>query len=190
MTEDLARTVRSGPLTPVELGALAANANARKVALWHVLTVERQLGEDAVADALSEVLGLTRVRIDAVHIQREALKVLTPRVARQYVCLPLEINARNVTLAMANPQDVYAIDAVQFSSSRRVQPVVACRREILDGIDKHYPQVSASAHAVDSELVAFAGADEALDLDRDDATQPAEAAAIVSMCHDILFAAV
>src|SRR5215510_5476356 len=101
---------------------------------------DKQLPEDIFADALSESLGLTRVRIAAVHIAPEALKVLTRRVARQYVCLPLEVTKRKVILAMANPQDMLTIDAVQFASNRRVQPVVASRSEILEGIDRYYPE--------------------------------------------------
>ena len=40
---------------------------------------------------------------------------------------------------MANPLDHEAILDVQFASSRDVQPVVACRTEILVGIEQHYP---------------------------------------------------
>src|SRR4029077_7556507 len=107
MANELERTGYPGGLAHGELDLLAASAKARNVALWHVLTVERRLPEDIVADALSESLGPTRIRIDAVDIQPGALKVLTPPVARRYVCLPLEITDSKVTLAMANPQDIY-----------------------------------------------------------------------------------
>jgi type IV pilus assembly protein PilB len=194
MAKELERTAPPGVLAHGELDLLAASAKARNVALWHVLTVERRLPEDVVADALSESLGLTRTRIDTVHVQPDALKVLTLPVARRYVCLPLELTDSNVTLAMANPQDIYAIDAVRFASNRRVQPVVACRREILSAINRYYAQPSADpspiAPIADIGLVAFEGGDDAIDLDRDEATQPADAAAIVSVCHQILFAAV
>ncbi|HEY3158927.1 MAG TPA: GspE/PulE family protein [Vicinamibacterales bacterium] len=190
MSNELERTGRPARLARGELDLLAASAQARNVALWHVLTVERRLPEDAVASALCESLGFTRVRLDAVPIQPEALKVLTPLVARKYVCLPLQLTDSNVVLAMANPQDVYAIDAVQAAADRRVQPVVATRREILKGIATHYAQVSPGPRAsADTELT-LAGGDDAVDLDQDEASQPPEAAAIVAVCHQILFAAV
>ena len=40
---------------------------------------------------------------------------------------------------MANPLDHEAIVDVQFASSRDVRPVVACRSEILVGLERHYP---------------------------------------------------
>jgi type IV pilus assembly protein PilB len=194
MANELERTGLPAGLGHGELDLLAASAKSRNVALWHVLTVERRLPEDVVADALSESLGLTRISLDGVHIQPDALKVLTPPVARRYICLPLEITAGDVTLAMANPQDIYAIDAVRFASNRRVRPVVACRREILNGINRYYAQTSTSADSaiggIEADLVAFEGGDDAIDLDHDEAAQPADAAAIVSVCHQILFAAV
>src|SRR5215208_4384341 len=163
---ELERTAFPGPMARPDLDALVVSAHRRNVPLWHVLTVEQRLPEDAVADALSASLGLTRVRIDALDIAPDALKLLTPRVARQYVCLPIAMTPKRVTLAMANPQDVSAIDAVQFASSRNVQPVIACRREILDGIDRHYPQHARSADAApEPGVFTAADGDDLIDLD-------------------------
>jgi len=191
MAKELERTSYPAGFGHDELDLLAASAKARNVALWHVLTVERRLPEDVVADALSESLGLARVRLDALHIQPEALRLMTPPTARKYVCLPVEVTARTLTLAMANPQDIYAIDAVRCAADRPVQPVVASRREILRGIERHYPPCSSAADvANDSGVATLADADDAIDLDHDEAAQPPEAAAIVAVCHQILFAAV
>ncbi|HYS27466.1 MAG TPA: ATPase, T2SS/T4P/T4SS family [Vicinamibacterales bacterium] len=180
MSKELERTGRPAGFAHGELDLLTASAKARNVALWHVLTVERRLPEDVVASALSESLGFSRVRLDAVQVQPEALKLLPPPVARKYVCLPLELTDRKLVLAMANPQDIHAIDAVQSVTDRRVHPVVATRREILKGIDRHYAQISTAPRV-------FAETDLA---PADEASQPAEAAAIVAVCHQILFAAV
>jgi len=156
-----------------------------------VLTVERRLPEDIVADALSESLGLTRVRLDVINIQPEALKLMTPPTARRYVCLPVEVTAKTLTLAMANPQDIYAIDAVRCAADRPVQPVVASRREILRAIERHYAQSAPAADvATRTDVATPADADDAIDLDHDEASQSPEAAAIVAVCHQILFAAV
>ena len=190
MSKELERTGHPAGLAHGELDLLTASAKARNVALWHVLSVERRLPEEVVANALSESLGFTRVQLDAFPIQPEALKVLTQPVARKYVCLPLEVTERNLVLAMANPQDVYAIDAVQSAVDRRVQPVVATRREILKGINRCYAQGSPAPRVFADTDLTVAGGDDAIDLDRDEATQPAEAAAIVAVCHQILFAAV
>src|SRR2546426_28992 len=190
MGNELERTGSPAGLAYGELDLLAASAKARNVALWHVLSVERRLPEEIVADALSESLGVRRVRIDDVRIEADALKVLEPPLARRYVCLPLALTASDIVVAMANPQDTYAIDAVRSRSDRRVQPVVASRREILKGIDKHYAQAfTATGGLADAELAPFAG-DDVVDLDQDEASQPPEAAPIIEVCHQILFAAV
>jgi len=189
MSKELERTRHPAGFAHGELDLLTASAKARNVALWHVLTVERRLPEDVVATALSESLGFSRVRLDAARVQPEALKLLPPPVARKYVCLPLELTDRKLVLAMANPQDIHAIDAVQSVTDHRVHPVVATRREILKGIDRHYAQDSTAPRVFADTDLALAG-DDAIDLDRDEESQPAEAAAIVAMCHQILFAAV
>jgi type IV pilus assembly protein PilB len=190
MPNELERTGYPAGLPHAELDVLAASAKARNVALWHVLTAERRLPEEIVADALSRSLGLRRVRIDALRIHADALKVISPPAARRYVCLPVELTPTQVVLAMANPQDTFAIDAVQSASNRRVQPVVASRRDILSGIDRHYGPVSTTDAGADTGLVEYADLDDAIDLDQDEASQPPDAAAIVAVCHQVLFAAV
>jgi type IV pilus assembly protein PilB len=190
MNRDLEPIARPGGLSRAAVDALAASARQRNVALWHVLTVEERWPEEAVADALSLTLGVPRVRLEGLRIQPDALKIIAPRVARQHICLPIRVTAKELTLAMANPQNMAAIDAVQFSSNRRVQPVVACRREILDGIDRYYPRgIAATDVSATRALVAFSGGDEGLDLDADETSQSADVAPIVSVCHQILFAA-
>ena len=184
----------SGTLASGEIAALAIQAKARKVALWDVLTAERRLSEDAVADALSRWLKVPRVRLDSIGVESAAVKMLTRRLARRHVCLPLRLTPRKLVLAMANPQDDHAIQDVQFASSRRVQPVVAGRTEILNGIEKYYEAATTPATGAtiaDADVfTALVGEDDVMDLDHTDPSQLPETAPAVHACRRILLAAV
>ena len=189
MTQQLARILQSsGALTGHELDNSLRLANARNMSLWDVLTLERQVPEDVLADAFSTWLKLPRVRIDSVDIEPAAVRAVAGSLARKHICLPIRLKgSKNLVLAMTNPLDDRAIQDVQFASSRTVELVVAGRTEILIGIEKHY----SSAAPVDTEPTVAAGdvfvtcGRDELDLDQID-PPVSDLAPAVHLCNLIL----
>src|SRR4029077_10983010 len=99
-----------------------------------------------LAETFSHALNLPRVDLAATAVEAPALKAVTARLARKHTCLPIRLSGKTLVLAMANPLDRTAIQDVEFASSRKVQPVVASRTEILRSIKKHYPTESPRAN--------------------------------------------
>jgi len=187
MSEQLqAILARTGTLTDHELEVSLRLATARNMSLWDSLVLERQIPEEALAEAFSRDLKLPRVRLDSVEIQTSALRAVAAGLARKHTCLPLRLARNKIVLAMSNPLDEDAIQDVQFASSRQVERVVASRTEILNGIEIHYPSSATprDAEAKSSEPSAVGGvAAEAGELifDRVDSLQPAESAPAVHL---------
>ena len=191
MSQELVSILRhSGALTSQELEISLGQATARNVPLWDILVLERQVPEDTLAEAFSTWLKLPRVRLDSTEIETAAVKTLTGWLARKHTCLPIRVTAKHIVLAMANPLDRQAIQDVQFASSRQVQPVVASRTEILNGILRHYSPNGPSA--ADAKVVAegafliSTGDRDALDLDCDEPTLAAEISPAVQLCRQII----
>src|SRR5437870_188327 len=192
MDQNLARVNRvSLALSSTELAVIARQASARNVTLWDVLTFDRRLSDDAVADSLSVWLKLPRVRIDSAHVEPAATQLVSHHVARRHICLPLRLLRGSLVLAMANPEDGVAISEVQSTSSRALWPVVAARSEILKGIDRHYaPAVSRAIDpaALPEPLVAVVG-DDVVDLDQPDSLERSDIAPVVDVCRRVVLAA-
>jgi type IV pilus assembly protein PilB len=122
MSEQLqAILARTGTLTDQELEVSLRLATARKMSLWDSLVLERQVPEEALAEAFSRELKLPRVRLDAVEIQASAVRAVAAGLARKHTCLPLRLARNKIVLAMSNPLDEDAIQDVQFASSRQVE---------------------------------------------------------------------
>src|SRR6266850_3708101 len=139
MSDHLATILRvTGALSAEELALSIRQAASRNLPLWDVLVEERRVSEEALAQALAARLKLPRVRIESLDIQPAAVKAVSGTLARKHMCLPISIDGRRMVLAMANPLDQQARQDVQFASNRRVEPVVACRHDILSGIEKYY----------------------------------------------------
>ena len=152
---------------------------------------KKQYSEDALAEGFANWLKLPRVRIASLVIDPEAAKTISEKVALKYQCLPLKIEGQRLVMAMANPADYDAIQDVQFMSGYTVQPVVATRSEILDGIqgiyntDEHL-QDFLSQVSDTSEFAFIHDESENVDLDQAESRSAADTAPVIKMCNLIL----
>lgn len=196
MSQELVKLLQhSGALTSQELELSLGQASARNVSLWDVLVLERQVPEDTLAEAFSTWLKMPRVQLDSTEIEAVAVNAVAGWLARKYTCLPVRVAGKHLVLAMANPLDREAILDVQFASSRQVQPVVACRSEILTGIQRYYspgelPAAEAKTVAEGAFLV-LTGERDVLDLDQDELPQASPGASpAVQLCSRIILEAI
>jgi type IV pilus assembly protein PilB len=96
------------------------------------------VNEDALIDALCRQYALTPVALSQLDLEPEVLALVPAAVAAKYEVLPLRRTESGLTLAMADPTNVSAIDDVAFVTNLRVVPVVASRTAIRQAIDRNY----------------------------------------------------
>src|ERR1700676_1139451 len=113
-------------------------ARQKGVSLLELLLNQKGFSEEGLADGFAEWLKVPRVRVASLTIDPDAAKAIKEKIALKHQCLPLKIEGTRLVMAMANPADYDAIQDVQFVSGFTVQPVVATRAEILDGIEELY----------------------------------------------------
>jgi len=101
--------------------------------------------------------------------QPEALKLIPEVVARRYNAIPMTISGRTMEVAMADPTDIFALEAFAAQSRMRIKPVAASAQEVRDAIDFNYKsygaieeqisRVSVPAEETDEKLVISAATD-------------------------------
>jgi len=79
-----------------------------------------------------------RPRLQKHLIQPEALTLIPEAMARKYVAIPLEINGNVLQVAMANPSDILALEALATRSQMRIEPEIASAEEVQEAIDFNY----------------------------------------------------
>ncbi len=67
-----------------------------------------------------------------------ALALIPEAMARKYLAIPVEISGNTLRVAMANPVDLFALDALTAQSQMRIDPAPASVEDILDAIDFNY----------------------------------------------------
>jgi hypothetical protein len=131
--------VRSGYITPQHLeealrvqviygGRLGTNL----VELGHI-------NVDQLAEALSKVVGFPPATAELFEAADEkTLKTIPPDVAEKHECFPLKLDGRKLHMAMINPQDIAAVDALSFKTGLRIVPYVVPEMRLFYYMEKRY----------------------------------------------------
>ncbi len=134
--------------TPVDVlrqhGRLSADAldRARRIAsesgepIEPILTKLGLVSERDMAEAFSSCLGIDIAALDDVTPDPVLLASLSPLFLRHFQVLPLGEAEGVLQLAMANPLDAYAADAIALVTGREVGRVVATATDIESALDR------------------------------------------------------
>ncbi|MFC2002291.1 GspE/PulE family protein, partial [Chloroflexota bacterium] len=68
----------------------------------------------------------------------EALQLIPEAMARKYIAIPLALDGNTLRVAMANPSDIFALEALASRSQMRIKAEVASAEEIQEAIDFNY----------------------------------------------------
>lgn len=106
--------------------------------MGEILTEMSYVSEEKLAQALSAQLGIPYVDLNTAAVEPEAIELLRESVARKNLAIPLSIDKKFITVAMADPLDFEAIHDISFVTGREVKPAVAPLKEIKAAIRRFY----------------------------------------------------
>ena len=106
--------------------------------------------EPDLAKVLAETLLLPYVNLFDPEIPETVTKLIKPEIARKYQVIPVRKDGKSIVLAMADPMDLEAMDAIRFATGSNITPALAMGSEIEDAIKKYYDheQVMHKPHPV------------------------------------------
>lgn len=95
-----------------------------------------------LAKVKAQVLKIEFVDIRTSSVSPEALNVLPESVANKYACLPISVDVANklLTVAMADPVDLEAIEFVERKTGYKLKPLLAERTQLSKEIQSRYAQ--------------------------------------------------
>ncbi len=99
--------------------------------------------ESDLLTALSRIYDMPAVDLANFDVDRNSVELLPADVAVKFSAVPIRKVGRTLTLAMADPLNLYAIDDIKFIVGLEVQPVVAAESAIKKTIDRFYGTANA-----------------------------------------------
>ena len=94
--------------------------------------------EEDIAQALTCQYGFPYLPLKNYEIDCELIRIIPEHVARQYCLIPIDKIGKNLTLAMANPLNIQAIEDIEMSTNCVVQTFVSTASDVRKAIEKYY----------------------------------------------------
>lgn len=152
--------VESGIITEEQLqDTLKTKEKSKK--LGDALVEKRYITEHQLIEVLEFQLGIPHISLYRYPIDTKLLNLVPLELAKRKLLIPLRKEGNQLTVAMNDPMDYYAIDDLRMATGLQISPVIATKDDILQAINKYYHMQSASSGS---------SLDSAIGLDDDEST--------------------
>ena len=144
--------VTEGLISQEQLDRALGEQKGTSEKLGSILVRLTLLTEEQLIGFLSRQYGIPSITLSQLDIDPEVLRLVPAQIAKKYEVLPVKRAGNALTLAMADPTNVFALDDVAFMTNLQVLPVVASQVAIRKAIDRNYESQTTAITGVLSEL--------------------------------------
>ena len=87
---------------------------------------------------LGEQYGIPYIDLDSQTIAPEVIRLIPPGIVQKHLVIPVAKAGTTLTMAMADPTNVFAVDDIKFMTGLKVELKVATESAIRRAIDRFY----------------------------------------------------
>ena len=145
------------------------------------------ISEEQYLQSLSDQLNIPFVNLKDTAIGQSIIKKAPARLVQHYKVMPIEFEDGVLTIALSNPQHMWALEDIGMNLGCEVRPVLASEDQILEAIRRYY---GVGADTVEEILAQKDGAFEEPTVGDEDGSQDiesrAEDASVIKLVDQIL----
>jgi type IV pilus assembly protein PilB len=122
--------VEGGLLTQKQLEQALPFQKKSNLKLGQFLVREGIVSEVQIVDLVSNQLKLEKYRPDKHLIDMELARIIPADIAHKYTVAPLQKNGMLITVAMSDPLDINALDAIEVFTNCEVEAVICTEQQL------------------------------------------------------------
>ncbi len=106
--------------------------------LGKILVEKGYISQKDLVVVMSRYLNIPPIDLTKYKINKDVLELIPEKAARQYSLLPISKIGKTITVAMADPFNIFAIDDLKALTKFKIEPVIATENDIKEAIVKYY----------------------------------------------------
>lgn len=107
--------------------------------LSEIIIAQKFVKENDLILALSEGLNFPLIDLKRFKLDAEVLRLIPGPIARRYQIIPISRIGDVLTVAMADPLNIFAIDHLESLTHHKINPIISSPSEIIQSLDVAYP---------------------------------------------------
>ena len=147
--------VDEGIITPEQLEEALQEQRTKGGRLEMILITREYVTQDVIMAFVGTQLGIPHVSLTEITIPPEVIASVPDSIAVNHCLMPVFIKDKKLTVAMADPLNVFAMDDVKMMTGFEVEPAIASEADIKAMHKKYYGDnaghKTASSKAVDAK---------------------------------------
>lgn len=132
--------VRTGLITPEQLEQAKEAQKAQGGFIGSRLVEAGFLTQEDMLETMSQQYGIPIIELDDYEIEEHVLQLIPHNLAFKHGLIPLVQKDTTLTIAMADPSNILALNDVKFITGLDIQVVLSSEANIKSGHEKHYEQ--------------------------------------------------
>ena len=94
--------------------------------------------EEQIAQAITIQYGFPYLPLQSYEVDPALIKIIPENVARQYCLIVVDKIGNTMTIAMANPLNLQAVEDIELMSGCKVQAFVSTMTDINNALNQYY----------------------------------------------------
>jgi len=130
--------IKKGIVSKQQFESAREESKNKGLPINKVLISKGIVKEKDIASVISERLGIPFMDLSDYLIDADVIKLVPESIAQRYKLIPLFKIGQTLTVAMADPQDINAMDQVRLKSGCEIDAVLATETDIKNAMDQYY----------------------------------------------------
>lgn len=108
--------------------------------IGEILIEEGLVTEDDIMSTLEQQLGIERVDLSMLVVDKEVTKLLNESICKRHIVFPFGINHKEnkIKIAFADPLNIFAIDDINFTTGLDIEAYIARKEDIETTVERYY----------------------------------------------------
>ncbi len=142
--------MRAGIITDKQLNDALEVHRATGSPLGRVLVDLGYATNSGILSVMAKQIGIEYIDFNERPPSPSAVAVVPKELAQRYTLMPVEVNEGTLLVAMADPQNVLALDDLRIITGFEIKPAISTKDEIISAIEEYY---KVAEHADDNMFV-------------------------------------
>ncbi|MGD9015042.1 MAG: ATPase, T2SS/T4P/T4SS family [Candidatus Omnitrophota bacterium] len=134
--------IKNKLITPEQLNQALEIQRRKGGRLSNIIVDLGFIKQSDLVSALSQGLGLPLIDLKRIKIDSAVLNIIPAKVCRHHQIIPISQMGSTMTIAMADPLNIFAIDVLRNLTGSKINVVISTPEQILQAIDQFYPDAT------------------------------------------------
>jgi len=130
--------VRDKVISQNELETALRRQEETRGSLGRVLIELGFTSEWEMAAALGKQLNVPFITLSHYDIDRQVLESIPEELVRKYKIVPVDKTGDTLTIALADPSNIYLLDELRILTKCQIIPVISFESDIMEAINRYY----------------------------------------------------